>query len=330
MSPFDALRGNEQQKDYFARQIATGRLPHAFILEGEEGSGRHTLALSVAAAMAEKEGYGSERDKIFALQCPDVREYGLAPEKKVFTVETVRKMKSDAAIKPNDLPFKLFILSSAERMNPQAQNAALKILEEPPQGTYFFLLCQSAAALLPTVRSRASIIRMERFSEQRLRELLSKDARAVKGDPALFESCVKSAAGCYGRALRLLEGEGAPLLKDKAAAIIDALYALDRARLLILCGKLPSSRQDFDTVLAHLQTAFRDGVLAENGASRLPLYFYDGNAPALPQAEQPGTEQLLRLYQCVEEVRVQLSRNVNVQNARLALFSGLYAAIKQG
>lgn len=329
MNPFDALRGNEKQKDYFSRQIAAGKLPHAFILEGEEGSGRHTLALAVAAAMAKDEG---QTKKIFSRQCPDVREYGLAPEKKTFTVETVRKMKSDAAIKPNDLSFKLFILSSAERMNPQAQNAALKILEEPPQDTYFFLLCESASALLPTVRSRASVIRMERFSSERLEELLLKDpvfAAKKREDPDYFAACLKGAAGCYGRAAALLSGREDSAQKDRANAILAALDPPNRAELLLLCTKLPANRQDFDGVLAHLQQALRDCLVIRSSKDPLPLYFYpEGGQGAL--SGRLGIDALLRLYDHVEEVRGQVGRNVNMQNARLALFTGLYAIASKG
>ncbi len=330
MTPFERLRGNQRQKDYFARQIAIGRLPHAFILEGEEGSGRHTLALAVAAAMAKDEG---QTGKIFSGQCPDVKEYGLAPEKKIFTVETVRKMKSDAAIKPNDLSFKLFILSNAECMNQQAQNAALKILEEPPQDTYFFLICQSASALLPTVRSRASVIRMERFSNEALTALLLQERRFAdkkREDAAFFDSCVKSAAGSYGRAAALLEGKESAALKERTMALLSALDSPDRGELLVLCSKLPSSRQEFDTVLVQLQQAVRDTLLLKNGQGDLPLYFYAEGDGAPRLSGRIGTAALLRMYDHIEQVRGQVARNVNMQNARLALFTGLYAIAAKG
>ncbi|MBP3321782.1 MAG: hypothetical protein J6M12_05465 [Clostridia bacterium] len=325
MNPFDRLMGNEKQKRYFMGEIAKGKLPHAFILEGEEGSGRHTLAYAVAAAMADP----MEQEKIFKGQSPDVREYGLAPEKKVFTVETVRKMKSDAAIKPNDLPFKLFVLSNAECMNQQAQNAALKILEEPPENTYFFLLCESASALLPTVRSRASVIRMQRFSDEELTALLLKDEALLakrKSDPAFFEQCVKSAGGSYGRAKVLLEGKDGSALKERAIAFVAALDPPDKTTLLLLAYKLPSNRQELDKVLFYMQQAVRDQVLLRSCKGGSGLFFYSQReAEELPLGL--SVSELLRIYELITSVKRQVALNVNVQNARLALASGIIKTV---
>jgi hypothetical protein len=73
-------------------------------------------------------------------------------------VNQVRAMASDAVILPNESPRKVYLIDEADTMNPAAQNAALKLLEEPPRGVYFLLCVTNPALLLPTVRSRCAEI----------------------------------------------------------------------------------------------------------------------------------------------------------------------------
>ncbi len=325
MNPFDTLRGNEKLKSYFTAEIEKGTLPHALILEGDEGSGKHTLALAVAAAMAGAE----HRERILAGQCPDVKEYGLAPEKKIITVDLVRKMKSDAAVLPNDLPFRFFIISDAQCMNRQAQNAALKILEEPPAATYFFLLCDSAATLLPTVRSRAPVIRMQRFSREELTAHLIQNGeylRKKENDPLFFEECVALCAGSYGKACTLLLGKGVSEQKQKALELLEALSDGARAQLLLLAAKLPSARAEYDQILFYMQMAVRDLLLVRSAGEEGTLLFFPGRLQAQNTAKHLGSGQLLQVYDCLCIQREYLIKNVNMQNARMALARDLARA----
>lgn len=64
-------------------------------------------------------------------------------------------------IKPNEAPLRVFLLEGAETMSEQAQNALLKVFEEPPDRVLFLLTVTSAVKLLPTVRSRAQLFTLE-------------------------------------------------------------------------------------------------------------------------------------------------------------------------
>ncbi len=87
-------------------------------------------------------------------------------EKREITVDQVRLMSSDAAILPNEAERKVYIIDQADTMNPAAQNAALKLLEEPPNGAMFLLCVTNPQGLLSTVRSRCTEINMAGESEQ--------------------------------------------------------------------------------------------------------------------------------------------------------------------
>ena len=74
----------------------------------------------------------------------------------IFKIAAIREIRNDAYIIPNEADQKVYILKSADKMNPQAQNALLKIIEEPPEYARFILECSSRAAMLDTIMSRVT------------------------------------------------------------------------------------------------------------------------------------------------------------------------------
>ena len=323
--PFDALKGNEEQKEYFKTQILGGSLSHAYILEGEEGTGRHTLALCAAALLARDVPEG---EKILRGISPDVTVCGVPRDKKIFPVDVVRKIKSDASIRPNELPFRCFILEDAGQMNVQAQNAALKLLEEPPANTYFFLLCENAALLLPTVRSRAPVIRMQRFSNEELKRLLLREGvpQAAGASAERLDAAVKSAAGSYGKALAALTKTGDDAQTAKIKKVLACLGEPQKANLLLAVTALPQKRQEFDEALSDLLTALRDMLLARSRGREEDLMWFSDMEEARRCAAHLTKNALLAMYARTVEIKDQVNKNINMQNAALALASGLYAA----
>ena len=165
------LLGNEQLKRGLAAAFASGRLSHCYLLAGPAGSGKHTLARILCAAM-ECTAEGGQRPCGSCLQCrkvldklhPDVITVD-EPDKKTVSVELIRKTREDVFIKPNEGLRKVYVIPRAMDMNPAAQNALLKVIEEPPEYAAFLLLTDAAERLLPTIRSRAVTLRLSPLSE---------------------------------------------------------------------------------------------------------------------------------------------------------------------
>ena len=239
--------GNRELMERLDRDIRAGQLSHAYILDGRQGSGRHTIARHICAAIACENrpgrvvSYVEDADqmgffdfdeppppreipadaplpcwtcpacrKVLEEKCPDIHLIG-RDGKASIGVDAVRFLRQDVLIPPNDLDTKIYIIEDAECMTAQAQNALLLTLEEPPSYVLFLLLCNGAESLLETIRSRAPVLHTECIDESLMRHHLLKTssaaARLQERTPDEFEAVLLSANGCIGQAITLLDAK---------------------------------------------------------------------------------------------------------------------------
>lgn len=173
--------------------INTGRLPHACLISApsrEEGMREaKRLAMSAVCSSPGEKPCGLCRDCRKAAEGihPDISIVSRpvddsGKEKREINVEQIRSMIADAYVRPNEAARKVYIIDQAQTMNPAAQNAALKLLEEPPAGAVFLLTTENAAQILPTVRSRCADINIageQQELDKKLLELADKYLRLV-------------------------------------------------------------------------------------------------------------------------------------------------------
>ena len=144
------------------------RLPHAVLLEG--GNSRDLLALAKQIAIIAICEDSAKKPCGKCIHCrkakdsnhPDVITVEESDKKrKSISVDTMRWVREDVVVKPNEGIRKIYLIPKSDTMTREAQNALLKILEEPPAYAVFLLLCSSASAMLPTIRSRSHIYSLE-------------------------------------------------------------------------------------------------------------------------------------------------------------------------
>ena len=153
---FPDSNGHKTQNMY----MLEGHLSHAYLICGPVGSGKHVLAETIAAAMV-CEGTG-KKPCMLCRHCrksergihPDIVTIDREVDRKEIYVDQIRNLKSDAVILPNEAEKKVYIIKNAGSMNLMAQNALLKLLEEPPPHVALILITENAGLLLETVRSR--------------------------------------------------------------------------------------------------------------------------------------------------------------------------------
>ncbi|MDQ3963759.1 MAG: DNA polymerase III subunit delta' [Actinomycetota bacterium] len=191
-----------------ARQIAVGEVAHAWLLLGPAGSGKRPTAVAMSAALncPVEPGLGcgecSACLRVLRRRFPDV--HHIVPEGPIIPVDVVREtIVPEAARSPFEGRTKVFIIEEAERMNPAAQNALLKTLEEPQPDTVFVLISDDEDEILETIRSRCRIVRLDAIPEARIVELLTR--HGVADEAALVAARV--AEGDLEYALELV-GDG--------------------------------------------------------------------------------------------------------------------------
>ena len=143
--------------------IAAHRIPHAMLIEGENTNDNLNLAQHIAkAAVCQnnnapcgvcKECHLAEIDAH-----PDITRVDTLDGKKFLSVAQIRDVRADAFVKAHSGARRVFIIENAHRMNEQAQNALLKVLEEPPKDVVFLLLASSKTMLLDTIISRCVLL----------------------------------------------------------------------------------------------------------------------------------------------------------------------------
>jgi DNA polymerase-3 subunit delta' len=229
-----SLFGHATQMDELARSFRAGRLHHALIFAGPKGIGkataayrlaRHVVRYSDPSAAPETILGVSEDDPIYRQIVRQAHHGLLAIErpqndrggfKTVITVDEIRRIGGYLAKRAHDNGFRVVIVDAADDMNRNAANALLKSLEEPPAKTVFILIAHQPARLIPTIRSRCSLVRFEPLNDTDLLAVLGELAIAAPADSALAE-----AGGSVRQVIQNVAFGGADIVAeiDRAAAL---------------------------------------------------------------------------------------------------------------
>ncbi|MEE0264722.1 MAG: hypothetical protein UD936_03760 [Acutalibacteraceae bacterium] len=180
----------------------SGRLPHAVALESNQPQLLQSYIEKLSQwAVCTNEvkpcGACNQCKKVKSGNHPDVYTAQLTGKSEVVNVEGIRSICSDVYIKPNEAKTKVYIIPNADKMQVQAQNAFLKVLEEPPQNVLFILCCTSSQQLLQTIRSRATVYRLgtDSYTDEKAEKAIEKAqqiARAITAKKGYELLCATS------------------------------------------------------------------------------------------------------------------------------------------
>ena len=348
--------GNRELLERLDRDVRTGQLSHAYILDGRKGSGRHTVARHICASIACENRPGQDlthRDedqmgffdllddapplpreipadaplpclscpaceKVLEEKCPDIHVIG-RDGKAAIGVDAIRFLRSDVLIPPNDLDTKIYIIEDAETMTVQAQNALLLTLEEPPPYVLFLLLCDGADNLLETIRSRAPVFRTRPIPDGEIRDFLR--ARRCTLSEEDLNAVILRADGCIGSALTLADARAVkPILKMRETC--DEFMATCAARrydsLPAVLTRFGGKRDGVMELLALVSLATRDLILLRH-SDTVKLKYYTDRDSAEELACRFTTKSLLALDRAVSSAEDSLEGNSNVRLTLMGL-----------
>lgn len=322
---FRNIVGNVNVTERLSHDIDGACVPHAFILEGAAGSGRHTIATTLAAALSCK----SKTDapcmkcssclKIFGNRSPDIIRIGLQGERATVGIDAIRSVKSSISIAPNDINIKMYIIEDAEKMTVQAQNAFLLSLEEPPQYVIFALICENSSALLETVKSRAPIFRTEVIDKERISHFLTEnDKRAAQlcgSSKEEFDEIISASGGSIGKALSLLDAKERKKALDEretAKRFVELSLERSHAKVFDMISSLGTKRPDIISRLELVKLAIRDLVLLKR-SEHTEMCFYSDSEYAAELSARFTLEKLLSMDSAVDGAIDALTQNSNIK-----------------
>ena len=220
---FSEFRARRFLLEQLMRPVKTGRIVHAQLFEGPDGTGKRTAANLLARSM-NCTGFGEKPCNA----CPSCLQFlsgnspnliEIFPEKNTIKIGSVRdEILKKISLRPDS--GKLFILiNEADKMNENAQNALLKTLEEAPEYAVFVLLTDKAGALLQTIKSRCALFRFAPLTEEEVYQILLDNGI----DENRARENAKTAEGSPGRALERIKSETYKDLSNRALSAIESI-----------------------------------------------------------------------------------------------------------
>ena len=325
MSELEKLLGNKKSIEHFEAAAGVGRLQHAYIINGEEGSGKETFVKWIAAGLlCDEEGITPCMKcpsciKVLTGNHPDL--IFVSHEKKtVISVDEIRhQLVETIQIRPYIAPYKIYVIENAELLNQSGQNAILKTLEEPPEYAIIFLLTDKPETLLQTIHSRCMEIEMEKLPDEIIIKALKEE---FSGSQDEIKEAVAFSRGNLGKAKEILNKKGAYAIKEKAADVIEKLEGLDAFEIDQIAKELKDL--DKQKVLDDFLIWFRDVLVFKANKDESNLYFLKNAKEIKSQAEKISFERINNILMAIENAKREALVNVNAE----ALFETLLLKIR--
>ena len=319
MATFQDIIGQEQIKEHLMNAVKGGKTSHAYMIQGERSSGKEFIARVFAMALqCESRAQNPEKvepcnechacKQALSENQPDI--IRVTHEKpNTIGVEDIRtQINQDIIIKPYSSPYKIYIINEGEKMTPQAQNALLKTLEEPPAYAIILILTTNLEAMLPTILSRCVVLSMKPAPDEAIRNYLMQELRVpdYKADV-----CVAFARGNVGKAKALATSEEFDNIKADAVALLKYITEMDVSEIVLAIKRISEYKFNIDDYLDIIAVWYRDVLLfkATNDANH--LIFKDELQYIRKVADRSTYEGIENIIRSIEKAKARLKANVN-------------------
>lgn len=314
MAKFSDIIGQEQLKEHLQNSISMNKVSHAYILNGERGSGKEFIAKVFSAALqCEKGGIepcmechsckqalnGNQPDIIF-----------VSHEKpNTISVEDIRaQINNDIVIKPYSSPRKIYIINEGEKMTVQAQNALLKTLEEPPEYAVILILTSNVDTLLPTILSRCVVLNMKPVSDDKIKKFLMEELEIPDYKANI---CVAFARGNIGKAKMLASSEDFDKVKEEAVTLVKYINDMEIGEIVKAIKKISEYKFDVTDYLDILMAWYRDVLLFKATKDANSLIFKDELQSIRKTADRSTYEGIEIIVKALQQAKRRLDANVN-------------------
>ena len=316
MLGFNDILGHEQIKDHFRNAVQTGKVSLSYMLSGEAGMGRKSLANAFALNLLCEKGLPDP-----CMQCHACKQVlaGSHPDLIYVThekpasigVDDIREQINDTIlVRPYSSYYKIYIVDEAEKMTVQAQNALLKTIEEPPSYAVILLLTTNPDAFLPTILSRCVQLKLKPLKDVVVKEYLIQSLGVEESQAEIYAAFAR---GNLGKAIHLAESEDFKRMYDEILHMLKHLKEADISELLDYIHKLREENLDIYSCLDFMQMWYRDVLMYKTTKDINLLIFKDEFSTIKSMSTVSGYEGLERILEAIDKARIRLDANVNTE-----------------
>lgn len=318
MATFQDIIGQEQIKEHLGNALSTGKVSHAYIINGEKNAGKEFIAKVFAMALQCEKGETEPCQECHSCRQalsgshPDI--IRVAHEKpNTISVDDIRsQVNNNVAIKPYSSAHKIYIINEAEKMTVQAQNAILKTLEEPPAYAVIILLTANINALLPTILSRCVVLNMKPVSDELVKKYLMEQ---LKVPDYKAEVCVAFARGNVGKAKALASSEDFENVKAEALSLLKYIQDMELSEIILAIKKITEFKLEINDYLDIFSVWYRDVLLFKATNDVNHLVFREEIQSIRKTAQRSSYEGIETVIRALDTAKKRLEANVNFELA---------------
>ena len=317
MKDFSQVIGHREVIEHLQKGIQENKVSHAYILAGEQGSGKRLLADIFANTLQCQKGSiepcGTCPSCIQAAggNQPDI--IYVTHEKASLGVDDIRnQVNGDVAIKPYSSPYKIYIIPDGEKMTEQAQNALLKTIEEPPEYAVFLMLTENINMFLPTILSRCVTLQLKPVEPKLIKKFLMEKKQIPD---YLAELSAGFSQGNVGKAIRYASSEEFIERKQDTIHVLTHVDEMKNYEIMQFIKKMAEQKKDITDYLDLMLLLYRDVLLFKVTQDPNGLLFADEISNIRKQAQDREYEKIEAIIQAIEKAKVRLKANVNFETA---------------
>ena len=267
---FDEIVGNKGIKERLKKHLSDGTFSHAYLFYGPKGTQKTDMATAFAQGIlctdAKEKPCGccSACLKVAKGNHPDLHIIQPAEDKEAIGIDQIRKMQRNIAVKPYEGDRKVYILRRMETVKEPGQNAMLKVLEEPEEGTVLILTANSRSSILPTILSRCqqmsfSPLTLEAFAQEWTKRF---------GETQDLEFMYNLTQGKFGEALRIASDPKDAEDFRAISAALDKAMGGDVDHIFRITAYSEQRKMDAVTLTDHMLIYFRNKMLGGSIGNR--------------------------------------------------------------
>ena len=312
---FQDIIGQEHMTGHLQNAIRMGKVSHAYIIQGEAGSGKKLLADTFATTLQCEEGgiepcgHCQSCKQAVSGNHPDIRR--VTHEKATIGVDDVRlQLNNDILVKPYSRPYKVYIIDEAEKMTEQAQNAMLKTIEEPPEYAVIILLTVNAKLLLPTILSRCILLNVRPVARGQVTKLLT-ERHGIAGFMA--EVAADFADGVPGKAIAYAQSGEFVDLKDEVIKVLRRLDSMPAEEIYKKVKEWAGRKAELPDILSLMNLWYRDVLVMKSTDGNGRMVFREEERELANQAEKLSYARMEECLGVIELTRQRMNANVNLE-----------------